>query len=83
MSMRLDATEAVTGRIVGFLVATVANYLALPAIWGLTPSVADSLGMGLFFMVISMPPAYAVRRFFRWLDRSVKSENTKELNNAN
>ena len=46
---------------IGYGVSVVANILVLP-MFGMYPSLADSLAIGLVFTVISLVRSYAIRR---------------------
>jgi hypothetical protein len=62
-----SALEALTQIIVGYLVSVCGNILFLP-MFGLNPSVADSLGIGLVFSTISLVRSYMLRRVFNMLE---------------
>lgn len=55
--------EAVVNTAVGFGINTSANYFLLP-LFGLYPSVGDSMAMAVMFTVISVGRNYIIRRFF-------------------
>jgi hypothetical protein len=58
-----SALEALAQIIVGYTVSVCGNILVLP-MFGLNPSVADSLGIGLVFSAISLVRGYVLRRVF-------------------
>jgi hypothetical protein len=62
-----SALEALAQIIVGYLVSVCGNILVLP-MFGLNPSVADSLGIGLVFSAISLVRSYVLRRAFNMLE---------------
>jgi hypothetical protein len=62
-----SALEALAQIIVVYLVSVCGNILVLP-MFGLNPSVADSLGIGLVFSAISLVRSYVLRRAFNMLE---------------
>ena len=66
MTIRIDAIESATGAAFGYVVAVAANHTVLP-LFGFTPTVGQSLGIGAVFFVISTVQRLAFRRLFRWL----------------
>jgi hypothetical protein len=58
-----SALEALAQIAVGYLVSVCGNILFLP-MFGLNPSVADSLGIGIVFSAISLVRGYVLRRMF-------------------
>lgn len=62
----LDAAEALTSTVAGFLVSLALTYWALP-MWGLTPSLSASVGITALYTAASIARGYAVRRVFRRL----------------
>lgn len=60
-SRRGSAIESAINVGIGYGVSVVANILVLP-MFGMYPSLADSLAIGLVFTVISLVRSYAIRR---------------------
>ena len=67
MQSRLESfIEAWANVLVGYLVATFANYWLLP-LWGYDVSMRASLEIGLAFTVVSLARSYILRRWFNGL----------------
>lgn len=62
-SRRASLIEAIANILVGYGIATVANYYVLP-LFGYHVSFADSAGIGLIMTVISLLRSYLLRRAF-------------------
>ena len=60
-SRRGSAIESAINVGIGYGVSVVANILVLPT-FGMYPSLADSLAIGLVFTVISLVRSYVIRR---------------------
>lgn len=60
-SRRGSAIESAINVGIGYGVSVVANILVLP-MFGMYPSLADSLAIGLVFTVISLVRSYVIRR---------------------
>ena len=56
--------EACAGTAIGFLVSLLAQQFVVAPVWGLKTSVADNIGIVLFFTVLSVVRSYIVRRLF-------------------
>ena len=65
---RMSLIEAAAGTAIRFAVGASANFLVLP-LWGLHPSVGDSLSIALFYTGLSLAQGYPIRRFFNWLGK--------------
>lgn len=63
---RASLVEAIVNVIVGYGIATTANYFVIP-LFGYNVSWTDSAGIGLILTVISIARSYCLRRFFNWL----------------
>jgi hypothetical protein len=57
--------EAFINVLVGFGIATTANYFVIP-LFGYPVTLADSTSIGLIMTVISILRSYALRRAFNW-----------------
>jgi hypothetical protein len=66
MTRRIDTAEALTNAAVGLAISVAITYAALP-LWGLKPSLGDSIGITAMYFVASTARSYAVRRAFRRL----------------
>lgn len=64
MNRRIDAIESIANALVGVVVSIALTYAALP-LWGLDPSLGDSIGITAMFFAASTARAYALRRMFR------------------
>lgn len=60
--------EALTGTFIGFLIATVANWLVLP-LYGFEVSITASVEIAVIFTFISIARSYLVRRLFNAIHR--------------
>lgn len=65
-SRLMSLFESVTGIVVGFGLAIVAQILILPA-YGLNLPMRDNLRIALVFTVISLLRGYVLRRVFVWM----------------
>jgi hypothetical protein len=63
-SMSLVETVASTG--IGLFINTVANFTLLP-LWGLHPSVSDSVALAVMFTGLSVCRGFVLRRLFEWV----------------
>jgi hypothetical protein len=63
-----SAVETATNLVVGQLINFTANMTVLP-LFGLHPTPADAVGMGLIFTVISVARSYTLRRVFNRIRR--------------
>jgi len=61
-------TEAFANVILGYLIAVTANYFVLP-LFGFNVSIADSVGIGVIFSLISIIRSYVLRRLFNTIIR--------------
>ncbi|TXM68312.1 hypothetical protein [Methylobacterium sp. WL120] len=59
----MSLMEAVANNVIAFVISVAANQLVLP-LFGLTVSLAQSIGITVFFTVISIIRSYVVRRIF-------------------
>jgi hypothetical protein len=64
MTRRMDAIEAAVSTAAGLVVSVAITYAALP-LWGLAPSLSDSVGITALFTGASIVRAYVIRRVFR------------------
>lgn len=62
---RHSLLEAFINTLVGYWIATVANYYVLP-LFNLHPSFAESAHIGIIFTFISLIRSYILRRIFNW-----------------
>lgn len=60
-----DISESLFGSLLGLTAGTIANYTALPAIWGITPTAGESVQIALFFFAMSFGLRFVTRRIFR------------------
>lgn len=65
-SRKMSLLESVSNVVVGYGIATTANYFILP-LFGYNVSLLDSAGIGLAMTVISIVRSYALRRGFETL----------------
>jgi hypothetical protein len=67
----MSMIKAVTGNIVGLIIAIFVNYLVLP-MFGHHATLSDSIGIMLIFAVVSIVRGYVWRRLFAsgWMDRA-------------
>lgn len=63
---RHSVFEAVANTLVGFAIAMMTNYYALP-LFGFLPSIAQSFWITCIFTVVTLMRSYALRRLFNWL----------------
>lgn len=66
-SKQRSMLEAATNMAVGIAIGATMNFFVLP-LWGLFPTVADSLGMTALFAAISFVRSYITRRMFNRRD---------------
>jgi hypothetical protein len=66
MTRRIDTAESLTNATVGLAVSVAITYAALP-LWGLEPSLSDSVSITAMYFAVSTARSYAVRRAFRRL----------------
>lgn len=59
----MSAIESFTGTAVGFIINTTANYTLLP-LFGLHPTIANSMSIAVLFTLISLARGYILRRIF-------------------
>src|SRR5215469_12708171 len=71
-SRTMSLVESATNIVVGFAIATVANLTVLP-LFGLHPTLSDSVEISLIYTALSLVRSYTLRRFFN----SVKSYEQK------
>ena len=64
MTRRIDTAEALANATIGLGLSVALTLSALP-LWGLEPSLADSIGITAMFFFASTARAYALRRIFR------------------
>lgn len=64
-SKRYSILEALVNVLVGYGIATGANWAVLP-LFGYKVSIADSAGIGLIMTVVSIVRSYTLRRVFNW-----------------
>lgn len=60
----IDAIEATTNAVIGYLVSVTATWLILP-LWGFPASLGASFGISAVFFVVSFLRSFALRRIFR------------------
>lgn len=63
-----SAVETATNLVVGQAINFTANMTVLP-LFGLYPTAADAIGMGVVFTVISVARSYTLRRVFNRIRR--------------
>jgi hypothetical protein len=62
---RIDSLmESVVNIIIGLVVSTVANWLILPAVLGVSMTLGQNVLIGLAFTAISLVRSYVIRRLF-------------------
>lgn len=65
MQSRIDSfMEAVTNIVIGLVISTLANWVILPAVLGVSMTLGQNLLIGSFFTAISLVRSYAIRRLF-------------------
>ena len=64
MSRTLDTAEALANATAGIVVSIALTFAALP-LWGLRPSLGDSIGITAMYFIASTARTYALRRIFR------------------
>ncbi len=62
----MSLIESVASTLLGYSVATAANFYILP-LFGYPVTFRDASSIGVIFTVISLIRGYAVRRLFNWL----------------
>lgn len=65
-SRKMSLIESVVSTLLGYSVATAANFYILP-LFGYKVSLRDASWIGVIFTVISLIRGYFVRRLFNWL----------------
>ncbi len=65
-SRKMSALETVASTLIGYTVATAANYYVLP-LFGAPVSWASASWIGVIFTAISLVRGYLVRRLFNWI----------------
>ena len=65
-SRRASFIESIANVVVGFSVATIANYYIIP-LFGYPVTFSDSFWIGAVFTVISIIRSYLFRRLFNWI----------------
>ena len=70
-SRRASFLEAVLNTLIGFWISVLANIYLLP-IWGFSPSLLQSIEIGILFTWISILRGYALRRLFNLFQISKK-----------
>ena len=65
-SRKMSAVETAVGTLIGYSIATAANYYILP-LFGHKVTVVEASHIGIIFTVISLIRGYLVRRLFNWL----------------
>ena len=66
-SKRMSALEAVSNTIIGIFIGFIIVYFLAPYL-GFTPTVQQSLGLNVAFVVASPIRSYIIRRLFVWLE---------------
>ena len=62
---RIDSLmESFCNIIIGLVVSTLANWIILPVVLGVTLTLGDNLLIGTFFTIISIIRSYTIRRMF-------------------
>lgn len=62
---RMDSfMESLTNIVIGLVVSTIANWLILPAVLGVSMTLGQNVLIGLAFTAISLVRSYAIRRAF-------------------
>lgn len=56
--------ESVTNIVIGLVVSTIANWLILPAVLGVSMTLGQNVLIGLAFTAISLVRSYVIRRAF-------------------
>jgi len=64
MNRYIDTAEALANATIGIALSVALTFAALP-LWGLEPTIGDSMGITAMFFVASTARAYALRRMFR------------------
>lgn len=65
MQSRIDSLmESVVNIAIGLIISTIANWLILPAVLGVSMTLSQNLLIGSAFTIISLVRSYAIRRAF-------------------
>lgn len=76
---RMDSfMESLTNIVIGLFVSTIANWLILPTVLGVSMTLGQNVLIGLAFTIISLVRSYAIRRAFN--GRSVWASIKEKLN---
>ena len=67
----MSLVESISNIIVGYGLAVLTQLLVLP-MFGLHASLAENLGIGLVFTIVSLARSYCLRRAFDVLGRNLK-----------
>lgn len=78
---RMDSfMESLTNIVIGLVVSTIANWLILPTVLGVSMTLGQNVLIGLLFTLISLVRSYVIRRAFN--GRSVWASFKSWTNNA-
>jgi hypothetical protein len=65
MQSRMDSLmESMVNIIIGLIISTIANWLILPAVLGVSMTLSQNVLIGLAFTAISLVRSYVIRRAF-------------------
>lgn len=64
-SRRASLVEAILNTMIGFWISVLANILLLP-LWGFSPSLTQSIEIGIAFTFVSILRSYILRRAFNF-----------------
>jgi hypothetical protein len=72
-SVRQSLIETMCSTAVAFLLSVALQHCIVNPLWHLHSSPLDSLGITVFFTVVSLVRSFYFRRFFNWLHNRDKS----------
>lgn len=72
-SVRHTIIEVVASTAAAFIISVLLQHYFVNPVWHLRSSPLDSLGITIFFTVVSLVRSYYFRRFFNWLHNKEKS----------
>lgn len=72
-SVRHTLIEVVVSTLAAFIISVLLQHFVVNPVWHLHSSPLDSLGMTVFFTVVSLVRSFYFRRFFNWLHNRNKS----------
>lgn len=75
-SRKHSAFEAIANVLIGYGVSLVAQIIIFP-LFGVRASLAQNIGIGLAFTVVSLVRSYGLRRLFNWWGNRAAIATTK------